>query len=54
VCKISAEVKVSEIQGDEKVVSAASLRETPVETPLFDRDRCRSLEIPREFKKQDK
>jgi hypothetical protein len=41
VCKISAEVKVSEIQGDEKkVLSAASLPDTQVETILFGRDRC--------------
>jgi hypothetical protein len=41
VCKISADVKVSEIQGDEKVAFAASLPDMPVETPLFGRDRCR-------------
>jgi hypothetical protein len=36
-------MKVSEIQGEEKVVSAASLPDMPVETPLFGRDRCRCI-----------
>jgi hypothetical protein len=51
VCKISAEVKVSVYRATKNVVSAASLPDMPVETPLFGRDRCCSLKISCKFKK---
>ena len=57
--KISAGKKSSRYKATKKVVSAASLPDMPVQTPLFVRDRCRyvrercrSMKISCEFKKQ--